>query len=165
MAGGALSPATHSAEEVIRLLGLAPLPGEGGFFRRTMASESFVPGTQRRSCSAILFLLTPESFSALHTVDADETWCFHVGDAVELITLTSEGEARGVRLGLAVGEGETPQFTVPAGQWQGACLAGAGRWALVSCVVARSIAIRGSCSEGGPICWGVFRGRRARLSD
>lgn len=138
MTAAPLSPATHSAEEVIRALGLAPLAREGGFFRRTMESAQRVPGSDRRVCSAIYFLLTPEGFSALHTVDADETWCFHAGDPVELLHLPPNGHGPGrqVRLGLDWGKGEVAQHAVPAGDWQGARLIPGGRWALVTCVVA-----------------------------
>jgi len=137
MSGAPLSPATHSAEEVIRHLGLAPLAREGGYFRRTVESELRVPGSDRRVCSAIYFLLTPAGFSALHTVDADEVWCFHVGDPVEMLHLPPAGVGQGqrVRLGLDWAAGEVPQHAVPAGHWQGARLAPGGRWALVTCVV------------------------------
>lgn len=131
-----LSPATHSAAEVIARLGLVPLPSEGGFFRRTMESAQRVPGSDRRVCSAIHFLVTPEGFSALHTVDADETWCFHAGDAVELLHLDRQGGGRVVTLGPQAGAGEVFQHTVPLGEWQGARLRPGGRWALVTCVVA-----------------------------
>jgi predicted cupin superfamily sugar epimerase len=131
-----LSPATHSAAEVIARLGLAPLPREGGFFRRTMESAQRVPGSDRRACSAIYFLLTPENFSAVHAVDADETWCFHAGDAVELLHLDAQGGGRVVTLGPRAAAGESWQHTVPAGEWQGARLRSGGRWALVTCVVA-----------------------------
>ncbi len=131
-----LSPATHSAAEVIARLGLAPLPREGGFFRRTMESAQRLPGSDRRVCSAIYFLLTPEDFSALHAVDADEAWCFHAGDAVELLHLEARGGGRVVTLGPDSAAGEIFQHTVPAGDWQGARLRSGGRWALVTCVVA-----------------------------
>lgn len=129
---GAFSPATQAAAEVIRALALAPLPREGGHFRRTYESAARVPGSDRRACSAILYLVTPESFSALHAVDADETWCFHAGDALDLLHLRPAGGG-GV---VALGPGGAWQHTVPAGDWQGARLRAGGRWALVSCVVA-----------------------------
>ena len=131
-----LSPDTHSAADVIARFGLAPLPREGGFFRRTMESAERLPGSDRRVCSAIFFLLTPEGFSALHTVDADETWCFHAGDAVELLHLDAHGAGRVVTLGPVVEAGQVFRHTVPAGEWQGARLRPGGRWALVTCLVA-----------------------------
>lgn len=132
-----LSPETHTAEDVIRLLALSPLPSEGGWFRRMAESELRVPGGERRACSAIHFLVTPTGFSALHRVDAVETWCFHAGDPIELLVLESDrGAGKLVTLGADLGAGHALQAMVPAGAWQGARLRASGRWALVSCVVA-----------------------------
>lgn len=132
-----LAPETHSADDVIRLLKLAPLPSEGGWFRRVAESELRLPGGERRACSAIYFLVTPEGFSALHRVDAVETWCFHAGDAIELLVLGDErGSGQLVTLGTDLAAAETLQLMVPAGAWQGARLKAGGRWGLVSCVVA-----------------------------
>lgn len=137
MKSSPLSPETHTAEDVIRLLNLAPLPGEGGWFRRTAESELRATGGGRRACSAIYFLVTPEGFSALHRVDAVETWCFHAGDTVELLVLDGpRGAGRRVTLGLDLTAGQVLQEMVPAGAWQGARLKAGGRWGLVSCVVA-----------------------------
>lgn len=136
MKDGPLSPRTHSAADVIRLLDLAPLPTEGGWFRRTAESDLRVPGGDRRACSAIQFLVTPEAFSALHRVDAVETWCFHAGDPLELLVLPERGAGRLVTLGADLVGGQALQEMVPAGAWQGARLKTGGRWGLVSCVVA-----------------------------
>jgi predicted cupin superfamily sugar epimerase len=139
-----LSPETHRAEEVIRLLGLAPLPTEGGWFRRTAESELRVPDGERRACSAIYFLVTPDSFSALHRVDAVETWCFHTGDPIELLVLGGDrGASKLVTLGTDLAAGHALQEMVPAGAWQGARLKADGRWGLVSCVVAPEYLERG----------------------
>lgn len=112
--------------------GLAPLPGEGGWFRVTGRSAT---------ASSILFLLTPEDFSAWHTIAQDELWLFHAGDPVEHVQLDAAGALHRVRLGPGAADGESPQVHVPAGTLQGARLdpaASDGRahgWALVSCVV------------------------------
>jgi predicted cupin superfamily sugar epimerase len=131
-----LSPDTHTAEEVARLLDLAPLDQEGGFFKRTAEAGVILPGSARRAYSLIYFLITPAGFSAIHRLETDEIWSFHCGDALESLRLAPGGTGRIVRLGLAVTAGETPQDVVPAGIWQGTRLAPGGRWALVSCVVA-----------------------------
>lgn len=116
-----------AALQLIHTLRLEPLPHEGGWFRQTWCGGSG---------SAILFLLTPEGFSALHRIAQDEVWCFHTGDAVEHVQLGTGG-ATVVRLGPAPARGDAPQLVVPRGTWQGARLAPAGGagFALVSCVV------------------------------
>ena len=130
-----LSPDTHSAEEVVRLLGLEPLDQEGGFFRRTAASEVVRPGGGRRGWSVIYSLITPTGFSALHRLTGDEVWCFHAGDALESLRLKPDGSGHWVKLGANLSAGEQLQDVVRAHTWQGTRLVAGGRWALVSCVV------------------------------
>ena len=131
-----LSPATHTAAEVVRLLQLEPLEREGGFFRRTAESPLIDPGSGRRAWSVIYALITPAGFSALHRLAADEIWFFHAGDPLESLRLAPEGKGGWAKLGLNPAAGEHPQDVVPARVWQGTRLVPGGRWALVSCVVA-----------------------------
>ena len=131
-----LSPEHHTAAEVARWFKLEPLAEEGGFFRRTAESAVLLPETGRRAYSGIYSLLTPDGFSALHRLSADEIWCFHAGDAVESLRLSPDGRGGWVRLGLAPSAGEQPQNVVPANTWQGTRLLPGGRWALMSCIVA-----------------------------
>jgi predicted cupin superfamily sugar epimerase len=101
-----------AAQEIITRLQLEPLPQEGGFFRVTWRNAT---------ASAILFLITPEHFSALHRLTQDEMWFFHTGDPVEHLRLDPRAAAVHVtRLGPAAGPGDLPQLVVPAGVWQGA---------------------------------------------
>lgn len=136
MTAGILSPDTHTAEEVARLLDLAPLDQEGGFFRRTAEADAILPGGGRRAYSLIYFLITPAGFSAMHKLETDETWCFHCGDGLESLRLAPGGVGKSVKLGLNLSAGELPHDVVPGGVWQGTRLKPGGRWALVSCVVA-----------------------------
>jgi hypothetical protein len=135
MVPGQISPDTHTAEEVARLLDLAPLEQEGGHFRRSHEADLLIPGGARRAYSAIYMLITPEGFSALHKLDADEIWCFHCGDPLESLRLPPGGTGGVVKLGLDLSAGETAQDLVAAGVWQGTRLRPGGRWALVSCIV------------------------------
>jgi predicted cupin superfamily sugar epimerase len=128
-----LSPDTHTAADVVRLLELQPLDREGGFFRRTAEGPAGALAG-RRSWSAILFLLTPDGFSALHRLASDEIWTFITGDPVESLRLR-DGIGEWVKLGLAPAAGTRVQDVVRAGTWQGTRLVPEGRWALVSCVV------------------------------
>ncbi len=125
--------ANDTALALIARLGLEPLPREGGFFRQTWRSDT---------ASAILFLITPEGFSALHRMTQDEVWFFHAGDPIEHVQLDARDAAvRVTRLGADVLANDQPQVVVPAGVWQGTRLAPAAAgaavhgFALVSCIV------------------------------
>jgi predicted cupin superfamily sugar epimerase len=131
---GGLSPETHTAEQVIKLLRLEPLAQEGGFFRREAEARTRGPDG-RRHWSTIYFLVTSKGFSAMHRLKGDEIWCFHAGDAVESLRLHVDGRGEWVRLGLNTGAGERLQDVITPGTWQGTRLADGGRWALISCTV------------------------------
>ncbi len=135
MAGRALTPEHYTAGEIVRLLQLEPLEQEGGFFRRTAESTGIDPVSGRREWSVIYSLITPEGFSALHRLAADEIWCFHAGDTLESLRLPLHGPGGWVKLGLNPAAGERLQDVVPARVWQGTRLVPGGRWALVSCMV------------------------------
>jgi predicted cupin superfamily sugar epimerase len=137
---------TDEAATLIALLGLEPLPHEGGFYRRTWTSSTHLPNG-RSAGSAITFLITNTDFSALHRLATDELWFFHAGDVVEHVQLVNSQEEPVIaRLGANPLVGQTPQLVVPAGNWQGARLApaddpnansAAGKgWALMSCTMA-----------------------------
>ncbi len=135
-----LSPATHSAADVVAALGLEPLDQEGGYFRRTAESGLFVrpeDGTEpRRAYSVIFALFAPAAFSAMHRLNTDEVWCWHAGDVLESLRLYPDGRGERVRLGADLAAGERLQDVIAAGAWQGTRLAPGGRWSLVTCVVA-----------------------------
>ena len=132
-----LSPDTHSAADVIRLLALDPLPLEGGWFRRL--AEAHVDHSSGRSArggwSSACALFTPDGFSALHCLTSDEIWCFHAGDPLESLRLYPDSRSELVRLGLDPAASQRAQDVVRSGTWQGTRLQPGGRWALVSCVV------------------------------
>lgn len=125
------------ARELIERLGLAPHP-EGGFFAETYRSRLRVatPAGERSAGTAILYLITPESFSTLHRVAADEIFHFHLGDPVEMLQFDEAGRARRLLLGLDLARGMRPQALVPAGAWQGSRLAEGGAFALLGATVA-----------------------------
>jgi uncharacterized protein len=134
-----MSTPNAEALALIAHLGLQPLPHEGGYFARTWTSRE-TTATGRPAGTAIYFLLTPDGFSALHRLDADEIWHFHAGDPVEHVQLWTDADAASAHtalLGAAFTLGQVAQLIVPAGRWQGARLApGATRgWALVSCTM------------------------------
>jgi len=128
------------AEQVIAALGLEPHPEEGGWFRETYRSvETFEPGDAfagtRSLGTAIYYLLTDTTYSALHRLPGDEIFHFYLGDPVEMLMLSPEGSSEIVRLGPDVGAMKL-QHVVPGGTWQGSRLVAGGRWALLGTTMA-----------------------------
>lgn len=118
-----------SAEAVIRLLDLRPLPHEGGYFAETYRAGSIPPAAlppaypgPRPRATAIYYLVTPDSFSALHRLPGDEIFHFYLGDPVEQLQLSADGSGRVLLLGPDLRAGQRPQLLVPGGTWQGARL-------------------------------------------
>jgi uncharacterized protein len=130
-----VNPKRPSADEVIDLLGLAPLEGEGGLFRETWSSTG-PGGCPDPIGTAILYLVTPDTWSALHRLAFDEVFHFYLGDPCEMV-MAREGEGlRSVRLGPDLRAGDAVQHVVPAGWWQGTQLAPGGSWALLGTTMA-----------------------------
>lgn len=126
--------AALTAEEVVRLLDLAPHP-EGGFFRETFRDSATLPGTQRACSTAIYFMLPGGVISRWHTVDAVETWHWHAGAPLRLsLAAPHGGPVSTMTLGSDLSAGERPQGIVPMGHWQQA--ESLGDWTLVGCTVA-----------------------------
>lgn len=118
-----------TAEEVISILGLEPLEGEGGMFRKMYFSsrkEGDVPYTQ-----AIYYLLTEHSFSHMHRLTSEEVYHFYMGDPVELCELKADGNIEIKVLGTDLEKGQRPQHVVAEGSWQGSRLVKGGKWALL----------------------------------
>src|SRR3984885_2268521 len=94
-----------TAEDVKKLLGLAPHPREGGWYVRTYEAEEMVAAeafgdaryaSARRTGTAIYYLLEPGTFSEMHRLKSDEVFHFYAGDAVEMLQLREGGD--GVRM-------------------------------------------------------------------
>ncbi len=122
------------ADDVIVLLDLKPLPLEGGFYRETYRAALTLPGG-KSAATAIYYLLTPETCSALHRLPTDEVYHFYLGDPVELLVLDTGG-GRVITLGSDLRAGHVPQFVVPAGAWQGSSLVVGGSFALLGTTMA-----------------------------
>lgn len=133
-----------TVDDIVRLLGLEPHPTEGGYFVETHRTAETVPSHalpdryegERAHGTAIYYLLTPDTFSALHRLTSDEVFHFYIGDPVEQLQLFPGGEGRMVVLGTDLAAGHRPQQVVPRDVWQGARLAEGGRFALMGCTVA-----------------------------
>jgi predicted cupin superfamily sugar epimerase len=116
-----------TAEQLIAALDLKPLPREGGYYRETYRSP--------RS-TAIYYLLTPDTCSALHRLPGDEVYHFYLGDPVELLLLEEGAGGRIVTLGPDVLGGQSVQAVVRGGVWQGSVLGAGGRFALLGTTMA-----------------------------
>lgn len=133
-------------DELIERLGLAPLPGEGGYFRQTwVAPESVAGGVlgdryPRATTvgTAIYYLVTdaPDGFSALHRLRTDEVYHFYLGDPVEQLLLHPDGRSELVVLGHDIAAGQRVQHVAPRDTWQGTRLREGGRWALLGTTMA-----------------------------
>jgi predicted cupin superfamily sugar epimerase len=132
------------AAEIIRLLGLRPLPEEGGYYREIYRSEELLSpgslpdrfGAGRAVATSIYYLITPEAFSALHRLASDEVFHFYLGDPVEMLRLRPSGAGDLLLMGCDLATGQRPQVVVPRKTWQGCRLAAGGEYALMGCSVA-----------------------------
>lgn len=133
-----------TADQIRELLKMQPHPIEGGFFVETYRSKEKFPGNslpasyegERAIATAIYYLLTPDTFSALHRLRGDEIFHFYLGDPVEMLQLAPDGSGETVLLGPDLAAGMRLQHTVPAGTWQGSRLVPGGRYALLGTTMA-----------------------------
>lgn len=131
-----------TADDLIRHLGLTPHPKEGGFFRETYRAAEWLTGLSTRyvgprsASTAIYYLLTPSTFSAIHRLQTDEIFHFYLGDPVRMLHLDPDGNGRTIVLGPDVLNNQQLQVIVPRGIWQGSCLEPGGSFALMGCTVA-----------------------------
>jgi predicted cupin superfamily sugar epimerase len=120
------------------------LPGEGGYYVETYRasekiSETALPARyigERNFSTAILYLLTSDTFSALHRVKSDEVFHFYLGDPVTMLQLHPEGSSEVITLGRDVLNGQRVQVTVPKNSWQGSFLNQGGDFALMGTTIA-----------------------------
>ena len=113
------------ADDVIELLDLVPLPGEGG-----MINEFW----QSPHGSAIYYLLHDGEVSAMHRLAAPELWHFYAGAALQLVLLDADGGVRRPVVGTDLRGGQRPLVVVDAGVWMGAY--SLGDWTLVGTTMA-----------------------------
>ncbi len=133
----------ETAEEIIELFGMKPLPREGGYYVETYrCDEKIVRGDlperytgQRSFSSAILCLLTGDAFSKLHRLASDEIFHFYLGDTITMLQLHPEGSSEIIDLGSDLTRGQHVQVAVPRGTWQGCYLNQEGKFALMGTTV------------------------------
>ena len=86
---------------------------------------------ERLMGTAIFYLLTPETFSAIHKLPGDELFHFYLGDPVEMVQLQPDGTGEILVLGQGIEAGMRLQHAVPGGCWQGSRLIAGGEFALL----------------------------------
>lgn len=116
------------ARDIIEKLGMQENTAEGGYFATVYTAPLLLPanyGTRTHNqqlpiCSSIYYLITRETFSALHRVTSDMLYHFYVGSAVEILLLDpSERTHRCLLLGNDLGAGQQPTLMIPGGTWMG----------------------------------------------
>lgn len=128
-----------TANEVKQLLQLQPLAIEGGYFRETYRSRwnvsaEYLPdgiGGPRSIGTAIYYMITPETFSALHRLPGSEVFHFYLGDPAIMLQLLPDGSSNTITLGTDLAGGQQPQVVVRGNVWQGCKLAPGGQFALM----------------------------------
>jgi len=133
-----------TAERIIKLYNMKPLPGEGGYYVETYRSAENIERTSlperydsdKSHSTAIFYLLTPGTRSRIHRLKSDEIYHFYMGDPVELVLIHPSGTIEVLFLGHDIRAGQFVQAVVPAGIWQGAYLLEGGQFALMGATVA-----------------------------
>ena len=110
---------TETADQVIRRLGMRPIPEEGAWIVEG-------PRTQELSASTVLLANRPDGFSAMHRLTIDEGWQWLDGAPAALLRLRRGGSGVLNYVGP-----QTSQFLVRHGTWMGASTL--GDWTLISC--------------------------------
>ena len=95
-----------SVDYVVETLGLEP-HAEGDYYRETHRSEEKFSVDElpkrfsgpRSVCTSIYYLLTKQSFSAIHRLKSTEVLNFYFGAAVEVLKLHPDGPGEILRLG------------------------------------------------------------------
>jgi len=132
-----------NADEIIKKLELQPHP-EGGYFKETYRSSEIIDveslpkrySGNRAFSTQIFFLLKGNQFSTFHKLNSDETWHFHLGCSVEIISISPDGTLTRTILGINLYDEQLPQHTIPAGVWFAAKPLELLSYTLVSCSVA-----------------------------
>ena len=133
-----------TAERIIKMLNMKPLPEEGGYYVETHRSAHSVPShslpdeyqTERSLSTAIYYLLTPDTKSLLHRLPTDEIFHFYLGDPVLMLQLYTDGSSKTLILGHVIDAEQFVQVTVPKGVWQGSYLLDGGNYALMGTTMA-----------------------------
>jgi len=118
---GSMPARSLTAAELVEHLGLDGHV-EGGFFRRTYASDYTLlteDDRERLTLSSIFYLLAAESpIGHFHLNQSDIVHYFHLGDPITYYLLHPTGELETTVMGSDVRRGQVLQLTVPGGVWK-----------------------------------------------
>lgn len=123
---------------------MKPLSAEGGYYVETYRAKEKIAQAalpdrfagERNFSTAILYLLTPDTFSTLHRLKSDEVFHFYLGDPVTMLQLHPDGSSEVIILGQDILNGQRIQVLVPQSTWQGAFLRQGGKFALMGTTMA-----------------------------
>jgi predicted cupin superfamily sugar epimerase len=135
--------AVITAEQIIEHFDMKPQPNEGGYYVETyrckeMIEQANLPAGYngpRNFGTSILYLLTPNTFSALHRLKSNEMFHFYLGDPVTMLQLQPNGGGQVITLGQDISSNQQIQVHVPANTWQGCLLNQDGEFALMGTTV------------------------------
>ncbi len=127
-----------TAKQIIKFFDMKPLPDEGGYYVETYRCQEKIDKTmlpkrfasERSIGTTILYLLTLDTFSALHRLACDEMFHFYFGSPVTMLQLHPDSGSEVLTLGHDIFNGQHVQVSVPAGSWQG-CFLNEGEFALM----------------------------------
>lgn len=130
-------------EQIKEFYKMVPLQDEGGVFHQSYISDEMLPASvipgrdgDHTVGSAIIYLLSGDTYSRMHRLPTDEIFHFYMGDPVEQLQLFPDGTGKVIKMGHNILEGEQVQVTAPRGVWQGTRLAPGSKWALLGTVMA-----------------------------
>jgi predicted cupin superfamily sugar epimerase len=117
---------------------------EGGYFKEVYRSTEIIPqhalpsryAGERCFSTSIYFLLPGGAISRLHRLASDEVWHFYLGQPLELLQISPEGQGAKIYLGKDIVSGQKLQHVVPAGCWFGARPVEGSEFCFVGCTVA-----------------------------
>jgi len=115
----------NNPESIIEILGLRPLPDEGGMWSQVLIDQY---------STAIYYLLRDGDFSALHRLPGPEVYHHYMGAPLGMLLLHPNGAVTEPVLGTDLRNDERPAVVVPGDVWQGS--RSLGEWSLVGTTMA-----------------------------
>jgi uncharacterized protein len=134
---------TITAVNLIKQFDMQKHP-EGGYFTEVYRSTEIIPqhalpsryAGKRCFSTSIYFLLAGGTISHLHRLSSDEVWHFYLGQPLELLQVSPEGQGTKIYLGKDIASGQKLQHVVPSGYWFGARPVEGSEFSFVGCTVA-----------------------------